>query len=210
MKERPILFSGPMVRAILDGRKTVTRRPVKLRGRWVIEQREDGGLWPYDPTWSHGDDGSPWIACPYGQPGDRLWVRETWCYAHPDYHDEAEGRRMGDRPVREYPAPWWCHYAATDDVDEPRWRSPLYMPRWASRITLEVVDVRVERLHDITEEDAASEGVRAEDVAVGNLRVLHEMGHLRYGFATLWERINGPGSWAANPWVWRVEFRRLT
>ena len=80
--------------------------------------------------------------------------------------------------------------------------------RWASRITLEVVSVRVERLHEITEDDAAREGVTMADVAAGNLRVLGEMGPLRYQFAELWERIHGSGSWTTNPWVWRVEFRR--
>jgi hypothetical protein len=83
-KERPILFSAPMVRAILAGTKTQTRRVVKLTGPDVIEERDDGSRWPHCVTWAHGDDGSPWYACPYGQPGDRLWVRETWRVK--DYH----------------------------------------------------------------------------------------------------------------------------
>lgn len=163
MKERAILFSGPMVRAILDGRKTVTRRVMRTNHvgysafyRWDGEPFRRAMMRCLNET----KPGSS-VFCEsnrFGVPGDRLWVRETWCYAHPDYHDEAEGRRKGDRPVREYPAPWWCHYAATDDVDEPKWRPSILMPRWASRITLEIVDVRVERLHEIDEADAEREG----------------------------------------------------
>lgn len=174
MKERAILFSGPMVRAILDGRKTVTRRVMRTNHvgysafyRWDGEPFRRAMMRCLNET----KPGSS-VFCEsnrFGVPGDRLWVRETWCYAHPDYHDEAEGRRKGDRPVREYPAPWWCHYAATDDVDEPKWRPSILMPRWASRITLEIVDVRVERLHEIDEADAEREGAKpADDVANGD------------------------------------------
>jgi hypothetical protein len=155
------------------------------------------------------------IECPYGAPGDRLWVRETWCYAHPDYHDEAEGLRLGDRPVREG-APWWCHYAATDDVDEPKWKPSIHMPRWASRITLEVTAVRVERLHDITEFEAIAEGVestaefRWRDYMPEREAPAQTHSSARESFLSLWESINGTESLAANPWVWVVAFKRVT
>lgn len=219
MKERPILMSGPMVRAILDGRKTVTRHVMRTNHvgyrafyRWDGEPHRRAMMRcanesaPGTSVFCEGNR--------FGVPGDRLWVRETWCYAHPDYHDEAEGRRKGDRPVRELPAPWWCHYAATDDVDEPKWRPSIHMPRWASRITLEIVDVRVERLHDITEEDARAEGVEQMGACWVHYSTSMDSpwasADARESFASLWESINGPGSWAANPWVWRLEFRRLS
>lgn len=226
-KERPILFSGQMVRAILDGRKTVTRRVMRTNHvgysafyRWDGEPHRRATMRCANET-APGTS----VFCEnnrFGVPDDRLWVRETWCYAHPDYHDEGEGRRKGDRPVREHPSPWWCHYAATDDVDEPKWRPSIYMPRWASRITLEIVDVRVERLHDITEEDARAEGVdwaRPEPFGEkwddDDREDPREVGYGSGSFALdnfrrLWSSISGAESWAANPWVWRIEFRRLS
>lgn len=199
MKERPILFSGPMVRAILEGRKTQTRRVCK-------EQ----------PSWT---DVSPaWLArCPYGVHGDRLWVRETWCLAHPDYHDEAEGRRLG-RPIR--PDGWWCHYAATDnDVESgdkegaSPWKPSIHMPRWASRITLEVVQVRVQRLQDISEEDARAEGVEARiprAVVTPSGAVTNDGLSASEAYAALWDSINGDRApWSSNPWVWAISFRRI-
>lgn len=180
MKERPILFSAPMVRALLDGSKTQTRRVFKAK---------NGGVWP------HKNDlpGMRQILrnCPYGQPGDRLWVRETWAYgthAMASKDPEAEG-------------PWV--YAA-DNMQAhgrlcDRWSPSIHMFRTASRITLEITGVRVERLHDISEADAVAEGV--------GIRCHSPMAVLEYSM--LWESINGPGSWEANPWVWVVEFKRV-
>ena len=205
LRERPILMSGPMIRAILEGRKTQTRRVVKLPdapmrlGTW--EPSEIFG-YPASVLW-HTRTGKI-VACPFGVPGDRLWVRETWCFAHPEYHDQAEGVRRGDRPVRDE-MPWWCHYAATDDdVDEPKWSPSIHMPRWASRLTLRVTSVRVERVQDISEADARAEGVTPFP---------HDPegdcwtdGKHRTAFEHLWGAINGWESWRDNPWVWAVGF----
>lgn len=194
--DRPILFSGPMIRAILAGQKTQTRRVVKLVGPDAIEERDDGSLWPYCVTWAHGDDGEPWYACPYGEPGDRLWVRETWA------QEDARDLGLG--------ASQTLYRATASDAEAAlvqRWRPSIHMPRWASRLTLEVTSVRVERLQDITEDDARAEGAAAEpsealaDSPVGL--------SAREAFADLWASINGPASWAANPWVWVVGFKRI-
>jgi len=166
MKERPILFSGPMVRAILEGRKTQTRRIVKpqpLRDRGVM---------------AFNDGEHPQMRCPYGKPGDRLWVRETWC---PDVE------------------PYTFRYKADGDEPLERWRPSIHIPRWASRITLEVVSVRVERLQNISEDDALAEGITLVERGTSPVDQ----------FNKLWESINGPGSWEANPWVWVVEFKRI-
>ena len=198
MTERPILFSGPMVRAILDGRKTVTRRVVTVGD--TIEERDDGTPWPYYTTWTHGEDGTPWAPCPYGKPGDRLWVRETFCLRDPDHH-----------PERGY----W--YAATDDVDNPRWTPSIHMPRRASRLTLDVTEVRVERLNAINEGDAISEGIDARcDHGCSSLcgcAMCIEGGcpTATSKFEELWDAINGKRApWSSNPWVWVVEFTRVT
>jgi len=187
-KERPILFSAPMVRAILDGKKTQTRRVVKLPG-YTIEERDNGAPWPHCSTWSHGDDGSPWAACPYGAPGDRLWVRETLKIS-----------KGGDCGL----------YAADDAVAtldrwpwQRRYLPSIHMPRWASRITLIVESVRVERLHEIDDAGALAEGVKPGDD-------MEPTDCPRASFAALWRRINGAESWAANPYVWVVGFSRVT
>lgn len=218
MTERPILFSGAMVRAILDGRKTQTRRVVKpqpLVG--------DGGCWfpdpPQKPTSrarhyaneAHMRRGLPLDFQFYGAPGDRLWVKETW-------QPRASARAVG----------WEVTYAADGsvffhDVDRvpgswkfPKaaaigWVTPLFMPRWASRLTLEVTGVRVERLNDISEEDAMAEGIK--QLSSGSYGVGGEASlsmSAPDAFRSLWESINGDGSWKANPWVWVVEFKRVT
>lgn len=225
MTERPILFSGPMVRAILAGRKTVTRRVVTVGD--TIEERDDGTQWPYFTTWTHGDDGSPWASCPYGAPGDRLWVRETWRY-HGWTEDGAPWIKYAadysTRLVERIPDEWSDRLAdiwadLSDDANmaidgraaDRKWRPSIFLPRWASRITLEVVGVRVERLQEITEDDARAEGVNPSDAHIvikdGDRQPDMERTH-RGAFACLWDGINGDrASWASNPWVWRVEFR---
>lgn len=197
MKERPILFSGPLVRAILAGTKTVTRRPI-ARPAWfpacgdaVFNRIQDGY-----------EDGCPrhvfivndepvGLVCPYGAPWDRLWCRETWA---------PSDQRHSHVPIL---------YRADGD-DQPclddRWRPSIHMPRWASRLTLDVVSVRAERLHDITEEDARAEGVDGHpDPYVDSFGLDTPY---RASFAQAWERIYGTGAWTSSPWVWRVEFRR--
>lgn len=211
--ERPILFSAPMVRAILAGTKTQTRRVVKPAGKddafALVDYGE--GWRPYrsdDGESSIRADGNETpIPCPYGKVGDRLWVRETW---------QAVNGNDRARHIVAHPAPdrGWVEYAATPRTDEPayKWRPSIHMPRWACRITLEITAVHVERLQDISEADAVAEGISefiggwwckyddAKQIA-GNTP--------QDGYRHLWERINGPGSWATNPWVWTVEFSRI-
>jgi hypothetical protein len=193
-----------MVRAILEGRKAQTRRVVKFEhagevDAWAVQD----GLWRmgvFGEGGSLADMGG--IACPYGAPGDRLWVRETWALA------KGTPKKQRANAVQ---------YRATGDIGPYlRWRPSIHMPRWASRITLEVTDVRVERLNDISEEDAISEGIEELDGALDEVRLCQRAAAMhtppedsRVWFAELWESIHGEGSWAANPWVWVISFRRI-
>lgn len=203
-KERPILFSGPMVRAILEGRKTQTRRAVKLPhtnslGEWesTMIGGENGGRTAAGETvplqgaiW-HTRTGDCLIS-PYGQPGDRLWVRET----HLNWWKRDEANPDGPRVFSHVAA-----YAADGyelQLGE-KWIPSIHMLRAASRITLEIKGVRIERLREISESDAASEGT--------SLDYLHDT-H-RAAFRELWHSINGADSWNANPWVWIVDFKRV-
>ncbi len=195
MKERPILFSGPMVRAILDGRKTQTRRVVKPQ-----PQNTAGvpGSLPGDAAWpiGHGafaisNRGAPpeFVAgCPYGVPGDRLYVRETL--------------RAGSDGVIRYEDGTPLNGVPTGFSFLRRYCPGMFMPYWASRLTLEVVSVRVERLNEISEEDAIAEGSQCAGVPASLTN--------RGAFAKLWDSINGnKHPWASNPWVFVVEFKRL-
>lgn len=207
MTERPILFSAPMVSALLAGTKTQTRRVVKpTRGRPIdfLGGGPIGGpewnnpeCWGYEhhdsATWvllrSRGEPDDAQYPCPYGQPGDQLWVRETF----------AEGiHQMADVNHWAYAAD---HFGAQQRLGD-RWTPSIHMPRWASRITLEITSMRVERLQDISVADAIAEGCPGGEH--GDRYAALEQ------YRALWESINGPGSWDANPWVWVVEFRRLT
>lgn len=199
-RERPILFSGSMVRAILEGRKTQTRRVVKGSDRFPLIQ--NFRPWIVDGEQQSRDSGIPlWISrssiglcqewgCPFGKPRDRLWIRETFF---------AYGENL-------------IHYKADQDTDiallakeSGLWNSPLRMPRWASRLTLEICSVRVERVQDISEDDAKAEGiVRA---VLSNTRT--HAPTAKGAFEDLWDGINqkrGYG-WNSNPWVWVIEFR---
>lgn len=269
MKERPILFSAPMVRAILEGRKTQTRRIVKFNGEqppawatfaqehtqmnvkqewcrshlfgWSEEQTPGEPLkslrrWPNGKLYPKQKEVNPvwdWFAipCPFGKPGDRLWVRETWrsggvfdgkpprtiaqsCldagYPRPGapvwYEEDQSYRRWGDNDLRDF-----------DGMGEKR--VAIFMPRWASRLTLEITEVRVQRLQEISAEDALAEGVdcspiTAEDVKdLGDtpeaklaLLLLDHGPSPRFAFQMLWSDINGADSWDANPWVWALTF----
>lgn len=196
MRERPILFSAPMVRAILAGAKTQTRRLVKPNPHKV-----DGGVPFADaPAWAHAEPGSEVMRCPYGVRGDRLWVRETfsgpWC--------------MGDAPPSKWVRSSRIWYWADGNPTEGDWTRPrpsIHMPRWASRITLEITSVRVERLKDISEADAIAEGVSVHPDHHAKPPTSHYSPYSAY--RDLWEAINGAGSWDTNPWVWVVEFRRM-
>lgn len=219
MKDHPILFSGAMVRALLDGTKTQTRRALKVRCQ-EIGECDDGSRWP----WSENPDtaGDHWHACPYGQPGERLWVRETWLedpeddgtWAYTQYVG-CKGSPLSDIP-RKFQNPEHCIYREGWDGSDLRWRPSIHMPRWASRILLEIVSVRVERLQDISEADCWAEGIEAVDGALDDLAIIHLAKRMGRSFedaaptyAALWESINGAGSWDANPWVWVVEFKRV-
>ncbi|MBP6637992.1 MAG: hypothetical protein KA179_09930 [Sulfuritalea sp.] len=197
-----MLFSAPMVRAILDGRKTVTRRVVKPpRNRPAFVLLDHGhGWWPYQSDDGESelcDDGMEHpYTCPYGKPGDRLWVREAFMHEPADYCWEASV----SIPCR----PAVTIYRADHDERESRgagWKPSIHMPRWAGRITLEVVGVRVERLREISRGDAMAEGCPFPNMAAGD--------DPRQWYAALWDQINGAGSWDANPWVWVVEFRKV-
>ncbi|MFK1422380.1 hypothetical protein ACP0JX_16525 [Pseudomonas aeruginosa] len=224
MKERPILFTGPMVRAILEGRKTVTRRVMKPQPDFLGSMVDPNTPFKTLDAGLHAR-----ITCPYGEPGDRLWVRETWtdvnmCGApalayradedirdlmeEPGFLDDRGAFNYDDPRVKPYP--FACWYA---ELDQARWRPSIYMPRWASRILLEITAVRVERLQDISEEQALAEGVRGEPCdharqACADIGCWGDTAKGAFGF--LWESLNGEGSWAANPWVWVVEFKRVT
>lgn len=177
MTERPILFSAPMVRALLDGTKTQTRRVVKNPALLWLEQ--------FEPKYVAlpGNHLSP-----YGYAGDRLWVRETW------------GVLFDDAADRDDPT-WWAADYAPGELDQQarprRWRPSIHMPRWRSRIDLDVTGVRIERLQDISYDDAVAEGIA------------HDYPKAVAQYRDLWEDINGAGSWATNPWVWVIEFRRI-
>ena len=222
MKERPIMFSGPMVRAILEGRKTMTRRVVKPVGNdgGFVLLDHGNGYWPY-----RSDDGESSMhtvkkgnklyqnetphSCPYGQAGDQLWVREA--FSGPHCMDASDGCKAVP------PSKWgdcsriW--YWADGNPTEGDWTRPrpsIHMPRWTSRILLEVTAVRVERLNDISQRDAIAEGAPPSHPSID--RVSSEFGYQDFSrswFGQLWESINGPGSWAANPWVWAISFRMV-
>ena len=195
MTDRPILFSAEMVRAILKGDKTQTRRVIKpqppaeaesvSRQLYSQDAPKNDGAW----TWWAGKPQTPItkpLFSPYGAPGGLLWVRETW-----DRH--ASG------------VDYAADFAAVSRPQAGPWRPSIHMPRWASRVTLRITDVRVEWLQDIREDDARAEGCDP---------VIHEDGAIDCGtrkttFANLWNRINGPGAWEANPWVWVIEFERV-
>jgi hypothetical protein len=206
MKERGILFSAPMVRALLAGTKTQKRRIVKLPRGGEVD-----GFAPDDfaVCWSrqHQPTGDEMLRSPYGVPGDRLWVRETWTHDA----DSLEAARADHEDAMGPGAA--IYYRATMSADEagtfPRWRSPISMPRWASRITLEVTDVRVERVHDISEADILAEGCAVNRVAEFTGTPWSDMPTLHSAWERAWTHINGADSWAANPWVWVVEFKRV-
>lgn len=194
MNERPIAFGGSMVRAILGGGKTQTRRivdpqpearatvyPMPLDGEWYWQHKKlHAG---YLHTGRRAMERLMVPLCPYGKVGDHLWVRETWRARAPDQ----------DGCTIDYRADHW-----TEDPCDVPWRPSIHMPRWASRITLEITDVRVERLQEISASDALAEGVTHST-----------LNDPRVEYRWLWESIYGTGSWDANPWVWVVEFRRV-
>lgn len=212
MKTRPILFSGPMVRSLLAGRKTQTRRIVKpqpIPDRYFPEGRLEWnpGKLHYTecnvnwrPLSQAFDDYIQNGHCPYGKPGDRLWVREAFLC-----HGTTEGPRIdykagGSKFFKDAPD---CELWIADDNS---YRPSIHMPRWASRLTLEIQSVRGERLQEITEQDAKSEGVLLSDWELPDGECPQTY---REAFSKVWEHINGPGSLDLNQWVWVIEFKEV-
>lgn len=228
-KERPIIFSAPMVRALLAGEKTQTRRVVKLPhsnplGQWETlllggqdgGRTKDGDTMPAQMAIGHSRTGDI-LLFPYGQPGDRLWVRETFM--------DLQGTGVEHRPDPRGPLHRYAYQADTPPGsrgDEARkeyglkWKPSIHMPRAASRITLEVTDVRVELLHDISESDCWAEGIEEvmydfDDAA--QIDMANRLGccieDVKPLYALWWDREHGKGSWDANPWVLVVEHKRI-
>ncbi|WPS10801.1 hypothetical protein SM907_10290 [Klebsiella aerogenes] len=213
MIERGMIFNGEMVRAILDGRKTQTRRPIKWKQTRFTEigEREDGSKWPWSEDAEHACDF--WHPCPFGAVGDRIWVRETF-RVNSRATDvatlvyKASVRNSWTEQTHRVPVAV-CNKAATPE----KWTPSLHMPRWASRLLLEITDVRVERLNAISEEDARAEGIidggclncgEPEPCGCANPEP-----DATDAFAYLWQSIYGQENWNANPWVWVIEFKRV-
>lgn len=231
MTERGMIFNAEMVRAILDGRKTQTRREIKLKldiaclattYDWAtslaanhyqglteeqIQQKAESLRGVIHPV-ILGNGQMVSIICPHGKPGDRIWVRETFC---PVDDTQYGGERWVDyraTPKLEasHPAGW---DSAPNDAEALKWRPSIHMPRWASRILLEITNVRVERLNSISQEDAKAEGMEltgwrptySDPDSGGEVWTPYD------NFAQLWESIYGEESWKANPWVWVIEFK---
>ena len=229
MSEKPILFSAPMVRAILDGRKTKTRRVVKpVRGFESCNICRPDFMADQDKVWWHGADTERVgvaQSCPYGQIGDLLWVREEH-YRFGHWEEVSSVRTRTGRQKwafvqdsREvlFDAPAEFRKGRQHkDPFTPAWHKRLarFMPRWASRITLEITDVRVERLQDIDGRDAIDEGIEKTDWKYScepfkNYNGGRPFSSPKASFKSLWESINGPDSWDANPWVWVIGFKRV-
>ncbi|WP_442963586.1 hypothetical protein [Pseudomonas sp. MF6772] len=213
MKERPILFSAPMVRAILEGRKTVTRRATKVQphidasGNFCVGSSNYGQDGYGKPVTKHFVNG----CCPYGKPGDRLWVRETFI----DLRGTGVERRPDpDGPLQRYAYAADCRPGSHSDEARKdfglKYKPSIHMPRAACRILLEITGVRVERLQDITYEQAAAEGVHRgplrEWCASDEGGACHK--YPVPAFRDLWQSVGG--NWDASPWVWVVEFKRVT
>ncbi|AZF00355.1 Phage protein [Pseudomonas orientalis] len=220
VKERPILFSAPMVRAILEGRKTVTRRPVKVQphidasGNFCVGNSNYGQDGYGKPVTKHFVNG----CCPFGKPGDRLWVRETIIDLR---GTGVEHRPDPDGPLQRYAYAADCRPGSHSDEARKdfglKYKPSTHMPRAACRILLEISDVRVERLQDISEDQAQAEGVRlmrdGSDTWVsreGSGNLVTPWPTAKEAFSDLWNSINGPHAWVANPWVWVVSFKRVT
>ncbi|WP_410027949.1 hypothetical protein [Citrobacter portucalensis] len=204
--ERGMIFNGEMVNAILSGRKVQTRRPIKWKQTRFTEigEREDGSKWPWSEDTENVCD--YWHPCPFGAVGDRIWVRETWAEAGASAPDLTLYRAN-------YPEHVPPQYENVPTVTSICWTPSIFMPRWASRILLEITDVRVERLNSISQEDARAEGIidggclncgEPEPCGCANPEP-----DATDAFAYLWQSIYGQENWNANPWVWVIEFKRI-
>ena len=224
-KEHPIIFSTPMVEAILSGRKTQTRRLVK----WPLTSQSDGcnkrrlfvendAQKVIDLLKTESRHLKARIRMPYGYVGDRLWVREAWSLPK-DWDDARPGIISKDtKPYLKYLAkPQAIQTVVLYPNREGKWRSPIYMPRWASRITLEITDIRIQRLWDISENDAKAEGINPIELCCGSPvqdnngePICCDRPYLdwREAFLDLWKKIHRPQSWMENSWVWALSFKR--
>lgn len=223
-RERPLIFSGESVRAILAGRKTQTRR-IAARADWNLDGFAADSSCAY---WTYPNGNRGWSRCPQGVPGDRLWVREAFSLENCHEAGWSDPPHNDGRPLKTNQNAggdaWWeqPHYRATDAAPElsipgssdpgPGWRTPLFMPRWASRLTLEIVEIRVQRLQEISEEDAQAEGVERD--RHGWRDYLHPdaipQATAADSFCTAWQKINGKRApWSSNPWVWVIALRKL-
>ncbi|PAO24652.1 hypothetical protein [Enterobacter roggenkampii] len=218
MKERGMIFNGEMVRAIIDGRKTQTRRIMKVQPKPCNHTN-----WPdYSPEsqWKSYPNGwccavcangttidhrhhAKGITCPFGAVGDRIWVRETWAEAGAGAPDLKLYRAN-------YPEHVPTHYENVPPADEIRWTPSIHMPRWASRITLEITGVRVELVQSISQADAIAEGAPLSHPSIDAVSQQHGFPDFsRSWFGQTWQSIYGAESWQANPWVWVIEFKRI-
>ncbi|HCT5600666.1 TPA: hypothetical protein OT144_004620 [Klebsiella oxytoca] len=225
MKERGMIFNAEMVQAIFNGQKTQTRRPIKWKQTRFTEigEREDGSRWPWSEDAEHACDF--WHPCPFGAVGDRIWVREA--YRFPASLDDVSPTGVGEMAVATgYRKPWAPTFYESTGTFSDGWkgfetppkvsgagklRPSIHMPRWASRILLEITDVRVERLNSISQEDAQAEGMDltgwrptySDPDSGGDTWTPYD------NFAHLWESIYGEESWKANSWVWVISFKRV-
>lgn len=224
MKERPILFSEPMVRAILEGRKTQTRRLVKdcdIKGRRkllpgeldtvgsFLDDNKAGEFCAYLQKYEGVKLGV--ASCPYGEPGDRLWVREAFAYCKIARDHEGKDRIYSCHRFDSDRVLYRADTGLRDDLRAVAWRPSIHMPRLASRITLEITEIRVQRLQDISEDDVWKEGV---DRSHWRYDIDGECwpasdSQARQWFRPIWESIHGPDSWELNPWVWAISFNRV-
>lgn len=185
-KERGMIFNDEMVRAILGGNKTQTRR--------IVEEKFYGRAVAAELLAKH---------CPYGQPGDRIWVRET-------YRVHGKATDVATLVYRASVRNSWTeqtHRVPVEVCNKPvseKWTPSIHMPRWASRILLEITDVRVERLHDMSEADAKAEGASPATYKITPPEAVY-----RVGFGDIWRSIYGQENWLSNPWVWVIEFKRI-
>lgn len=226
MKETPLLYTGPMMRAVLDDLKNQTRRIIKPQPEYQGKE-SFGDSW----AWRKGKDGFSGVTreqltgkagllypgrCPYGVPGDRLWVKETFYCDHCQY----QGALAGLPPLTGDDLKRYMYYEADGPVRNqipecegvPKLKPSIFMPRWASRLTLEIVRVRVERLREISADDAIAEGITEADYYVPNVTGMlkgRETETPVDGYRRLWEAINGKKSWDKNPWVWVIEFKKV-
>lgn len=221
MKEKPILMSAPMVRATVreEAPKTQTRREIK-------GIREISGCTVFPENIHQGTYSTSHLKCPYGAVGGHLWVRETWYCDHTDVQVGPYKEVDGAKELLYYRADGDSFEGFAGERHRPRWRPGIHLPRWACRIILEILNVRVERLHDISEDDCLAEGIEFGDEVVavkcyGGAPI--EETAVRYyspvddesyetafdAFRALWCSINGVESWESNPWVWALTFKRV-